>query len=215
MNLHAVYMRIYCRPALLNPKPMFKIRAKQIAVKIMLFTCISTATGANDTDSLVYEDLQLVKKRINLLLSRLNEMNQSHTYSLDSIFSLSGESLEGLKSLEKNIGEEHGVTRDSIHQKATQLQKNIEENQKKNRQHAKLHFIFHGLAIGLIIFLIFYLRSLRQKSLQYLISRAGSMEVRQDEILQKANELEEIRQTLEKTRKQQKKLRKRIKKSKK
>ncbi len=194
---------------------MFHIWPKQILVTVILFTGIMTAAGASDTDSLVYEDLQYVKQRVNLLLSRLNKINQSRTTSLDSILSLSGESLKDLESLEKDINKEHGVTRDSLRQKAAQLQQNIDENQKQNRQHATLHFIFHGLAIGLIIFLILYIRSERRKSLQYLISKTDELGGRQDEILQKANELEEIRQTLEKTRKQQKKLKKKIKKGKK
>ena len=182
---------------------------------LMLLTGVMGSSMASDTDSLVYEDLQHVKKRINLLLYRLNEMNQIRTTSLDSILTLSGESLKGLESLEKNINKEHGVTRDSLRQKATQLQTGIEENQKQNRRYAKLHFIFHGLAIGLIIFLIFYIRSERRRSIQYLISKTDELGGGQEEILQKANELEEIRQTLEKTRKQQKKLKKNIKKGKK
>jgi len=175
---------------------------------------MASVTRASDTDSLVYEDLQYVKQRINLMLYRLNEMNKSRITSLDSILTLSGESLEGLETLEKSIGREHGVTRDSLEQKAIQLQNKIEENQKKNKQQATLHFIFHGLAIGLIIYLILYIRSERRKSLQYLISKTDELGGGQDEILQKANELEDIRQSLEKTRKQQKKLKKRIKKRK-
>jgi hypothetical protein len=141
-------------------------------------------------------------------------MNKSRITSLDSILTLSGESLEGLESLEKNISREHGVTRDSLERKAIQLQNKIDEKQKKNKQQAALHFIFHGLAIGLIIYLILYIRSERRKSLQYLISKTDELGGGQEEILQKANELEDIRQSLEKTRKQQKKLKKRIKKRK-
>ena len=193
---------------------MLNIRPKQVLVTIMILSCISSVTRASDTDSLVYEDLQYVKQRINLMLYRLNEMNKSRITSLDSILTLSGESLEGLESLEKNISREHGVTRDSLEQKATQLQNTIEEKQKKNKQQATLHFIFHGLAIGLIIYLILYIRSERRKSLQYLISKTDELGGGQEEILQKANELEDIRLSLEKTRKQQKKLKKRIKKRK-
>ncbi|MEF8983666.1 MAG: hypothetical protein V5A51_03655 [Bacteroidales bacterium] len=194
---------------------MFHLSHKQIIITLMLLTGVMTFTMASDTDSLVYEDLQYVKQRINLLLSRLDEMSQSHTPTLDSLLVLSNQSVKGLDSLEKNTRAEHDMTRDSLDRKAVQLQKNIKANKEQYRQNSILHFLFHGLALGLIIFLIFYLRSLRRKSLQYLISRAESMEDRQDEILQKTNELEEIRQNLEKTQKQQKKLKKRMKKGKK
>jgi hypothetical protein len=190
------------------------MRPKQILVTIIILTGIAGVTRASDTDSLVYEDLQYVKQRINQMLYRLNEMNNSRVTSVDSILSLSGESLEELESLEKNISKAHGITRDSLRRKAIQLQNNIEEKQKKDKQHATLHFVFHGLAIGLIIYLILYIRSERRKSLQYLISKTDELGSGQDDILQKANELEDIRQSLEKTRKQQKKLKKRIKKRK-
>ncbi|MGM0530677.1 MAG: hypothetical protein ACQER7_04940 [Bacteroidota bacterium] len=194
---------------------MFHLSHKRIIVTLMLLTGVMTSPMASDTDSLVYEDLQYVKQRINLLLSRLDEMNKSHTPTLDSLLAVSHQSLEGLDSLEKNTRAEHVMTRDSISNKAAQLQKNIKANKEQYRQNSMLHFLFHGLAVGLIIFMIFYLRSLRRKSLQYLMSRAESLEGRQDEILQKASELEEIRQNLEKTQKQQKKLKKKLKKGKK
>jgi hypothetical protein len=190
------------------------MRPKQILVTIIILTGIAGVTRASDTDSLVYEDLQYVKQRINQMLYRLNEMNNSRVTSVDSILSLSGESLEELESLEKNISKAHGITRDSLRRKAIQLQNNIEEKQKKDKQQTTLHFVFHGMAIGLIIYLILYIRSERRKSLQYLISKTDELGSGQDDILQKANELEDIRQSLEKTRKQQKKLKKRIKKRK-
>lgn len=194
---------------------MFHLNHKQIVFTLMLITGVMTSPMASDTDSLVYEDLQFVKKRINLMLNRLNEIDEARTSSMDSILALSGRSLKGLESLEKNINIQHDATRDSIKKKAKALQRSIDENKEKYRQNSILHFIFHGITIGLIIFLVLYLRSERRKSLQYLISKTENMEGGQEEILQKANELEEIRQTLEKTRKQQKKIRKKLKKGKK
>src|SRR6056297_1721398 len=150
---------------------MVHLRMKNIVVSVFLIIGIITPSRANDTDSLVYEDLQFVKKRINLMLYRLNEMNQAGTSSLDSIMALSDQSLEGLESLERNISAEHTATRDSLLNKTAQLEKSMNENQKKYRENAIMHYIFHGVAIGLIIFLIIYVRWERRKSLQYLISR--------------------------------------------
>jgi hypothetical protein len=170
------------------------------------------ASRANDTDSLVYEDLQYVKKRINLLIYRLNQMEENQALNLDSILSLSDQSLQGVKSLGENVHEEHVLTRDSLRQKTNRLQEKVNDTKDHFARTSMIHFIIHGLAILLIIFLILYIRHERKKSLDYIISRTQSLSGQNEEILQKAGELEEIRKNLEKTRKQQKKLKKRIKK---
>ena len=166
----------------------------------------------SDTDSLVYEDLQYVKKRIDLLLYRLNALNRGLSEDQDSILRLSHQTVNNLEAFGNRMREEHKVTRDSLNHKADNLQAAVSSSNRKFTRTTIMHMIIHGLCLALLILLIFFLRAERKKSLQYLISKADNLSGRQDEILEKANELEAIRKDLRKTRKQQRKIRKKVKK---
>lgn len=191
---------------------MYRISPKCIILFTFLTFGIWFSANGEDTDSVMLEDLQYVKKSINLLLNRLNQMDRSTRRDMDSILDYSNTYLPEIGTMAKNLHEQHGVTRDSLDRKSATLKSGMEDNRKTLSQISLLHFILHGIAIGTIILLLLYIRSRRRKSLQYLISKTQYLEDQNEEILQKANELEGIRQSLEKTRKQQKKLKKRIKK---
>lgn len=184
-------------------------------ILIIFMVCMSRGSAqTSDTDSLVYEDMQYVKKRINLMLYRLNALNKGLSKDQDSIFALSHQTINKLEAVGNLMREEHKITRDSLVHKADNLQDAVSSINRKFTRTSIIHMIIHGLCLAVLILLLIYLRAEKRKSLQYLISKADNLSGRQDEILEKAGELESIRKDLRKTRKQQSKIRKKIKKGK-
>ena len=82
---------------------MFHFCSKHILLSAILLIGMLTSSGASDTDSLVYEDLQQVKKRIDLLLYRLNNMNQALGNNQDSVLILSNQTLNDLEADRKSV----------------------------------------------------------------------------------------------------------------
>lgn len=177
--------------------------------------CIAQSGISQDTDSLVLENTQYLKKRINLLLYRLDQMEQTTNSELDSLQSLSFSSREEIAGLRQQASQQQQSLQDSIENRIHQLRDAQNTIQKQIQRSYTWHWILSGVSIVLVIvLLLLYLRE-RRKSISYLIRRTERIAGQNDQILEKAGELKELRADLEKNIKQQKKLRKKIKKRKK
>jgi C4-dicarboxylate-specific signal transduction histidine kinase len=181
---------------------------------MVALTGLIQLAAANDTDSLVVEDLQYLKKRINLLIYRLNQMDNTTAANLDSLKTLSLSSLDEMKQMEKQAASRHHSLNDSISKHSGRLQLMLTHARNKLKQQFTTRLILHSLAILLVTGLIVLLWRQRRQSLDYLIKKTERTARQNDEILEKTSEIKEIRSVLEKNLKQQKKIKKRLKKKK-
>lgn len=188
---------------------------KQLLLFIAIFTCLWQTGISQDTDSLLLENSEYIKKRINLLLYRLNEIEQTTSNQLDSLQAVSSSSLKKMGRIENQARQQHQSLQDTLENRSNRLQGFLTDIRRQIRGTSVLSLILFGLVVGMIILLLLlYLRE-RRRSIDYLIRRTERIAGQNEEILQKAGELKDLRVDLEKNIKQQKKLRKKIKKNKK
>jgi len=194
---------------------LYFLHMKQLLLLITILCFGSQAGLSQDTDSLLLENTQYIKKRINLLLYRINEMEQKTSGQLDSLQNISASSIKKMGRLETQASQQHHSLKDTIENRSNQLQACQNNIRQQIKRTSTLHFILSGLFIAMIVLLLLlYLRE-RRRSIDYLIRRTERIAGQNDQILEKAGELKDLRVDLEKNIKQQKKLRKKIKKKKK
>lgn len=188
---------------------------KKLLLFIAIFTCLWQTGISQDTDSVLLENSEYIKKRINILLYRLNEMEQTTSNQLDSLQSVSSSSLKQIGRIETQANQQHQSLQDTLESRSNQLQGFLTDIRRQIKGTSVLSWILFGLVVGIIILLLLlYLRE-RRRSIDYLIRRTEHIAGQNEEILEKASELKNLRIDLEKNIKQQKKLRKKIKKNKK
>lgn len=187
---------------------------KQLLLFITIFTFTWQTGISQDTDSLLLENSEYIKKRINILLYRLNEMEQSTSSQLDSLQAVSSSSIKQIGRIETLANQQHQSLQDTLESRSNHLQGFLTDIDRRVRGTSLLSWILFGLVVGIIILLLLlYLRE-RRRSIEHLIRRTEHIAGQNEEILEKADELKDLRIELEKNIKQQKKLRKKIKKKK-
>jgi len=194
---------------------LYFLAMKQMIFILVSFLCIVQAGISQDTDSLVLENTQYLKKRINLLLYRLDQMKQTTNSELDSLQSLFFSSQEEIDGLRKQANQQQQSLQDSIENRIHQLRDSQNTIHKQIQRSSTWHWVLSGIAIALVIILLLLFLRERRRSVGYLIRKTEGIAGQNDQILEKAGELKELRADLEKNIKQQKKLRKKIKKKKK
>jgi predicted PurR-regulated permease PerM len=188
---------------------------KRLIIILALAGGFTQMATASDTDSLVVGDLQYLKKRINILLYQLNQMEETTAGELDSLRSLSRTSIREMEQFQSQASRNHQSLQDSIQRSSSHLHSFILQTRGLIKLTSTIHIVLFGLILALtLLLLILYLRE-RRKSIDRLIKKTEKMAQQNDQILEKTSELREIRSDLEKSLKQQKKLKKRVKKIKK
>jgi len=177
-----------------------------------LLFCLPLAGIPADTDSLVMEDLEYLRKRVNLLIYRLNQVEEMTTDDLDSLNTLSSASLEKLNRIQSQSSAHQQELKDSLGTQTHSLKELIQGIQTNLKKTASLEILFFAIALALIILLLILFIREKRRSIEYLMARAKKITDQNDEILHKTDELKNIRDDLEKTIRQQKKMKKKIKK---
>ena len=188
---------------------------KRLVIILIALVGFSLPTRPSDTDSLVVEDLQYLKKRINLLVYQLHQIENNQAGSLDSLQTLSSHSLKKIDELQTQASQHHQSLQDSLHSHSGKLYTLMSQAHKRLHQGATLQIILliAGLAL-IVVFFVLYIRE-RRRSIDRLIKTTRQIAEQNEHILEKTSELEKIRSELEKNLKQQKKIKKRVKKIKK
>jgi len=171
---------------------------------LILFNSVS----ANDTDSLTLENTQYIKQRVNYLINQLEAVHDREIKNYKNFEELS-------KNLEKTqkeivIAKNEGI--DSLQTFQSQVSKMIRKNEKEQQKTNSIHYVLHILSLAFILFLVFYIVREKRKSLDYLISKTENLSGQNEEILEKAREMNKIKKNLKEMTKEQKKVRKKMKK---
>jgi len=188
---------------------------KQIILLALLLLCVPHTARTADTDSLVIEDLEYLKKRVNLLIYRLNQMEEMTAKDLDSLNLLSSASLEQLNRIESQSSNQHEELKDSLSRQTHRLKGFFAGMHTTLKKTSTREILFYATALALIILLLILFIREKRRSIDHLMARAKKITHQNDEILHKTDELQNIRSDVEKTIKQQKKMNKKIKKRKK
>jgi len=188
---------------------------KHLIILAVLLLCLPHAGRPADTDSLVIEDLQYLKKRVNLLIYRLNQMEEMTAEDIDSLHTLSSASVEKLTRIRSQSATHQQQLKDSLNSQTRRLEGFFAGIQKTLKKRSSTEILFFAIALALIILLLILFIREKRRSLDYLMARARKTADQNDQILQKTDELQNIRSEVEKTIKQQKKMKKKIKKIKK
>ncbi|MBS3808350.1 MAG: hypothetical protein KGY60_12665, partial [Bacteroidales bacterium] len=144
---------------------------KQLLLFIAIFTCTWQTGISQDTDSLLLENSEYIKKRINILLYRLNEMEQSTSSQLDSLQAVSSSSLKQIGRIETLANQQHQSLQDTLKSRSNNLQGFLTDINRQVRGTSVLSWVLFGLVTGMIILLLLlYLRE-RRRSIDYLIRR--------------------------------------------
>jgi C4-dicarboxylate-specific signal transduction histidine kinase len=188
---------------------------KHFIIAALLLLSLPHAGRTADTDSLVIEDLEYLKKRVNLLLYRLNQMEEMTADDLDSLSSLSSASLDQLNRIESQSANQQQELKDSLSKQTHRLKGFFAGLQSTLKKTSTREIIFYTTALALIILLLFLFIREKRRSLDHLMARAKKIANQNDEIIHKTDELQNIRSDVEETIRQQKKMKKKIKKRKK
>ena len=188
---------------------------KHFIIAAILLLFLPHAGKTADTDSLVIEDLEYLKKRVNLLIYRLNQMEQMTAEDLDSLNSLSSTSLEQLNRIESQSSNQQEELKDSLSRQTHLLKGFFAGMQTTLKKTSTREILFYATALALIILLLILFIREKRRSIDHLMARAKKIAHQNDEILHKTDELQNIRSDVEKTIQQQKKMKKKIKKMKK
>lgn len=167
-----------------------------LAFILTIFLQIITAFPAHATDTLP------AQKQINEMQSRLHAM-QHYMYKTQQSQQLTNENIASLQSGVINEFENlqtlltnHLRTLDSIENELTQLRQVSLSNRHQAKSGFIASYIFHAVALLLIILLIVYILSQRKRSFDFLLSRTNLLAGQNDELLDKVEELTNLKKVL-------------------
>ena len=187
---------------------------RRLLLTFLAALSLSLPGTSSDTDSLVMEDLEYLKKSVNLLIYRLNQMEGMASDELDSLKSMSSRSEEKLRQLQKQSRQQHRTLQDTIRQTNGNLQMILSYTRNALNKTNTTYLLTLGIALIMIVLLIYLLWRQRKKSIEYLVSQTFKISRQNDEMIEKTNELQGIKDVLERNLKQQKKIKKKLKKKK-
>jgi C4-dicarboxylate-specific signal transduction histidine kinase len=185
---------------------------KNRIIATTLLLCMPLAGFTSDTDSLVIKDLEYLKKRVNLLIYQLNQLEEMTTEDLDSLNALSSASMEQLNRIRSQSANHQQELKDSLNKQTHRMRGFFAGLQTTLQKTSKRDILFYASAMALILLLLILFLRERRRSIDHLMARAKKIANQNDEILHKTDELQNIRSDVEKTILQQKKMKKKIKK---
>jgi predicted PurR-regulated permease PerM len=178
-----------------------------------LFILMMTfSLSAQDTDSLVLEEVKSIRYMMRELNNRLDQLNKLEKQEFLEIKNRQDsnitETRENRRYLEKSV---EGL-QSSQQQKTEQILAKLDaENSHLAKQNIILYILL-TIAILLILILFVFLRNTKKDKIEYLIREAERHSIQNVELLDQAEELEAVKKNLKKILKQQKKIQKRKKK---
>jgi septal ring factor EnvC (AmiA/AmiB activator) len=174
---------------------------------VLSFLYIQPLSG-QDTDSLILEDVQTIKKSLWVLQNKL-EKNQENEYKdIEALKKMNDSLLNELEAQNANLENTQQAVNENTQKHAKNIQVQLDSINKENSTRSIIHFILHGAAIILILYLLWFLIKERKNNIDHLIKKTEKLDVQNDDILEKADELSKIKDKLKKIHKQQKKIKK-------
>jgi hypothetical protein len=122
---------------------------------------------------------------------------------------------DSLTNLEQETQRLHQILMDSLHRQNLLVQSRFNRLESQARKDKRTHFVFQGIAFAILIGLIIYLILERRKSTEHLLRQTQKLGWQNNEMIEKAEQIETLKKSLSSMVKQQKKIKKRIKKKKK
>ncbi len=175
---------------------------------ILLSICFIIPAFSQDTDSLILEDVQSIKKSLKTITYQLNNNQEITNEKFQDIKNLNDSTLKELYNTREKLKKGNQAVLQNTRKYSEELRTQLRTNEKKYKTHTLIHYILHGIGIILILFLFGYIRKEKKNDIDYLVKEAEKHSAQNDNLLEKAKDMSKIKDRLKKVLKQQKKLRK-------
>lgn len=162
---------------------------------LFICTCL-TFTDAQNIDSIhLVKEIDKVEEEINKVYQNAiiqNEKTEKISEEINTYSKTQLEELAKLKTLlEKNSGEFK-----SINNALSEIDSLSNGNTEKLKKFEIRNYIVQFVLLGLLVFLIIFIIRFRRQSLDYLLTKANNLADQNDVIIEKADELNTIKDTL-------------------
>ena len=188
---------------------------KNLHLFLFLFLGFSIAGISQEYDSLLIEQNKILSRQVSQLRTGIQNLKASQQAISEEQAVLFQDLSDSLTNLEQETQRLHQILMDSLHRQNLLVQSRFSRIQTQTRITSRTHLIFQGIAFAILIGLIIYLILERRKSTEHLLRQTQKLGWQNNEMIEKAEQIETLKKSLSSMVKQQKKIKKRIKKKKK
>ena len=175
---------------------------------ILISFLFISSLSAQDTDSMILEEVHSIKNTLRNLEYQIKKDQNKAFRNLNELKELNDSSIQQLKDYNRSFTETGTRLQKTTKEQSKEIQNQLTKLEHNAKTRSLVHYVFHAAAIILILFLIMFLRRERKNKIEYLLKKSDKLAVQNDDILEKANELNFIKKKLRKILKQQKKIKK-------